>query len=112
MHFTDIANFSHEWDLNGLPWDAVTAVDVGSEHPDGLDEKLVDAITSRAFTPAIEAQPKAKAAAIAFLYLYMILAHGGERYVHLPLNAESCLIAGSDHHSTSPCVLLCPSAPA
>ena len=86
MHFTDIDNFSHEWDLSDLPWDAVTTVHVGNKHPEGLDEKLVDAITRRALTPTIDAQPKAKAAAIAFLYLYMILAHGSERYVRHPLN--------------------------
>ena len=82
MHFTDIGNFRHEWHLDDLPWDAVTAVNMGNEHPEGLDEKLMDAITSRALTPSIEAQPNAKAAAIAFLYLYMTLAHGCERCVH------------------------------
>jgi hypothetical protein len=86
VHFTDIGNFHHEWNLDDLPWDAVATVHVGNEHPKGLDETLVDAITSRALTPIIEAQPKAKAAAIAFLYLYMILAHGGERYFHRTSN--------------------------
>ena len=81
MHFTDIGDFSHEWNLNDLPWDAVTPVDMGNEHPENLDQKLFDAITGRALTHSIETQPKAKAASIAFLYLYMILAHGGERYV-------------------------------
>lgn len=71
--------------MNDLPWDSVTAVDVGNEHPENLDEKLIDAITSRALSPALDTQPKARVAALAFLYLYMTLAHGGERYVHLDM---------------------------
>lgn len=81
MHFTDINNFNCEWELDELPWDAVTAVDLGHEHPENIDEKLVDAITNRALGTSIETEPRAKAAAIAFLYVYMILAHGGEKYV-------------------------------
>jgi hypothetical protein len=105
--FTDIDNFSREWNLDDLPWDAVTPVDMGNEHPEGLDEKLVDAITNRALTPSMEGQPKAKAATIAFLYLYMILAHGGERYVPCTLNDDYYQLQILDHHSTSPRVLLC-----
>lgn len=85
MHLADIGDFRHEWTLDDLPWDAVTPVNIGSEHPEALDEKLVDAITSRALTPAIEALPKSKGAIIAFLYLYMTMAHGGERYCSLHL---------------------------
>jgi hypothetical protein len=80
VRFTDLSNFYYEWNLADLPWDAVTPVVIGNEPTEILDEKLVEAITSRAFTPSIEAQPKAKAAAITFLYLYMILAHGDERF--------------------------------
>lgn len=80
MHFADIDNFYHEWDLEELPWDAVTPVAMGSKPSDNLDEKLVDAITRRGLGPNIDEHPKAKAAAIAFLYLYMIMAHGSERY--------------------------------
>jgi cystathionine beta-lyase/mevalonate kinase len=79
VHFTDINNFNCEWELDELPWDAVTAVDLGHEHPENIDEKLVDAITNRALSTSIETEPRAKAAAIAFLYVYMILAHGGEK---------------------------------
>ena len=79
VNFTDIDNFYHEWDLNELPWDSVTLVKIGSNPGDNLDETLVNAITNRALGPVIESQPKAKQASIAFLYLYMIMAHGGER---------------------------------
>jgi hypothetical protein len=67
----------------------VTPVNIGSEHPEALDEKLVNAITSRALTPAIEALPNAKGAVIAFLYLYMTMAHGGERYCLLHLSTAN-----------------------
>ncbi|KAF7985652.1 hypothetical protein HWV62_2177 [Athelia sp. TMB] len=77
VQFADIDNFYHEWNLSELPWDAVTPVTVGSAHPDVLDEKLVDAISTQAL--AAVTSSKAKAAATAFLYMYMIMAHGGER---------------------------------
>jgi hypothetical protein len=67
--------------LDNLPWDAVTPVDVGSEHPEIIDEKLLNAIASRALGGAFKHHSGAKGAASAFLYLYMILAHEGERYV-------------------------------
>lgn len=81
MHFTDINNYRREWNLNELPWDAVTSIGIGKEHPENIDEKLVDAITKHALDSSVEAEPRAKAAALAFLYVYMVLAHGGERYV-------------------------------
>jgi len=95
VRFADIDNFSHEWKLDDLPWDAVTPVNMGNEHPEGLDENLVNAISSRALPPSIEGQPKAKAAVVAFLYLYMILAHGDERYVHCASNDRYHLIANT-----------------
>jgi hypothetical protein len=79
VRFADIDNFYHEWKLDSLPWDAVTPVHIGDEHPELLDPILVDAISTRALDDTISSS--AKQAAIAFLYMYMILAHGGERYV-------------------------------
>ncbi|KAH7925469.1 cystathionine beta-l [Leucogyrophana mollusca] len=79
VHFVDIENLKHEWILDDLPWDAVTPVPVGSLHPESLDGRLVDAITTRALPPSILSHPKAKQASIAFLYMYMILAHDGRR---------------------------------
>ncbi|EPQ52753.1 cystathionine beta-l [Gloeophyllum trabeum ATCC 11539] len=79
VQFCDIENFYHEWDINNLPWDAVTTIQVGQEHPEQLDQTLMEAISTRALPASIDAAPKARGAATAFLYLYMILAHGGER---------------------------------
>lgn len=77
VNFADIDDFTHEWVLDDLPWDAVTSIRVGDKHPELLDQKLVEAIIKRALPDDIEA--KAKMAAVAFLYLYMVMAHGGER---------------------------------
>ena len=77
VHFADINDFKHEWDVDDLPWDAVVSIPQGESHPDALDQRLVDAIKSRAL-PA-EMSPKSQAAAIAFLYLYMTIAYGSYR---------------------------------
>jgi cystathionine beta-lyase/mevalonate kinase len=77
VHFLDIEGFYFEWIIDNLPWDAVTPVPVGEQHGDALDTKLMEAITLRALPPTIGS--KAKAAATAFLYLYMIQAHSGHK---------------------------------
>jgi hypothetical protein len=79
LRFIDLDNFSHEWVLDDLPWDAVTSVSVGNPHPDTLDQRLVGAIQQRGLPPDIDKNKQAKAASVAFLYLYMVMAHGGER---------------------------------
>ncbi|KAH9989027.1 cystathionine beta-lyase [Russula vinacea] len=79
LRFIDLGNFSHEWILDDLPWDAVTSVGVGDPHPDALDQPLVDAIQQRGLPHNIDQNAQAKAAAVAFLYLYMVMTHGGER---------------------------------
>lgn len=63
----------------------MTPIDPADQHPESLDETLIDAISSRALTDPIDSQPKARPAATTFLYLYMMLAHGEERYVRLTL---------------------------
>ena len=79
LRLIDLDNFSHEWVLDDLPWDAVTSVSVGDPHPDALDQRLVDAIQQRGLPTNIDQNLQAKAAAVTFLYLYMVMAHGGER---------------------------------
>ncbi|KAI0050453.1 cystathionine beta-lyase [Auriscalpium vulgare] len=79
LRFSDLGDFYHEWVLDDLPWDAVTSVGVGDQHPEVLDQKLVDAIQKRALPAFLESNLSAKAAAITFLYLYMVMAHGTER---------------------------------
>ncbi|KAM5538467.1 hypothetical protein V8D89_007800 [Ganoderma adspersum] len=77
VHFADIGDYTHEWDIEELPWDAVVPVPKGSDHPDALDQRVVDAIKARALPR--EMSPKSQAAAIAFLYLYMMMTYGGDR---------------------------------
>lgn len=77
VHFIDVGNFRHEWRLDELPWDSVTPVGVGAFHADQLDQKLVDALLEKPIHETMDR--KARTAALAFLYLYMVLAHGGER---------------------------------
>lgn len=76
VHLLNIGNFYYEWDIDDLPWDAVTPVPPGSTHPDNLDQRLVDAISQRALPSPDQLPPKAHGAAMAFLYLYMTLVHG------------------------------------
>lgn len=79
LRFIDLDNFSHEWVIDDLPWDAVTSIGVSIPPPDTLDQRLVDAIQQRGLPPGIDKNKQAKAAAVAFLYLYMVMTHGGER---------------------------------
>lgn len=77
VHFIDVGDFRHEWSLEELPWEAVTPVDIGEIPADQLDQKLVDALLNKPIPESMEG--KARTAALAFLYLYMVLTHGGER---------------------------------
>ncbi len=79
VHFADISNYKQEWDIDELPWDAVVPVPRGEDHPDALDQRVVDAIKARALPPEPDMPPKAHAAAIAFLYLYMMMTSSGDR---------------------------------
>jgi hypothetical protein len=74
--FPDL-NYSGEWEIDELPWDAVTPIGPGKEHPEHLDAALVEAITKHVAIDA--ADHKSKGATLAFLYLYLTLAHGNKR---------------------------------
>lgn len=76
VHFADIDNFYHEWDIDTLPWNAVTPVVLGEAHPEILDQTLIDAITQGPLTELSEQQNHARAASLAFLYMYLILTTG------------------------------------
>jgi hypothetical protein len=104
----DIDNFYYEWDIDTLPWDAVTPVPAGDEHPESLDQKLIDAISAGPLKGIDENQKSAQVASLAFLYIYLILAKDGERYVenhrrgprsHYPLILDSLSILPRDQHS-------------
>ncbi|KAF8968014.1 cystathionine beta-lyase [Flammula alnicola] len=73
IHLQDLDDFRYEWDVESLPWDAVTPVAPGEEHPEELDQRLVEALNSRALHAFNEEQKAARGASLAFLYLYMIL---------------------------------------
>ncbi|KAJ2916633.1 hypothetical protein MD484_g3808, partial [Candolleomyces efflorescens] len=94
VHFTDIDNFYHEWDVQSLPWDSVTPVPVGGEHPEELDQRLIDALSSTTLAELGEEKKAASAASLAFLYLYMILAKGDRRPA-LNFTARSTLPVGA-----------------
>lgn len=70
IHLKDLDSY-HEWDVESLPWDAVTPIAPGDEHPDELDQRLVDALHSSVLNGEMNAP--ARGATLAFLYLYMIL---------------------------------------
>ena len=78
VHFQDMENFYHEWDVGKLPWDAATAVAPGDEHPEELDQRLVDAL-NQALNDFTEEQKASRGGSLAFLYLYMILAGSHNR---------------------------------
>ena len=79
LQLTDIGDYCQEWDVDTLPWDAVTPVLPGEQHAEQLDQRLVDAIVTRALPDPADVPRGAHAAALAFLYLYMTLAHGDTR---------------------------------
>lgn len=81
IHLANIGNFRYEWDVDALPWDAVTPLPPGEAHPDQLDQRLVDAINEKVLPPAHEMPERTHPAALAFVYLYMAIAHGSRRYV-------------------------------
>lgn len=110
-----MGSFYYEWEIDKLPWDAVTSVPVGGQHPDILDAKLMEAIDKRALPAPSEENSKARNAAWTFLYLYMIMALEGARYfasrVLLVQNYRSnSTVLMSDPHFTFPHVALFPSA--
>ncbi|KAF9223473.1 cystathionine beta-lyase [Gyrodon lividus] len=77
VHFLDIdagekeGGFRYEWDVEGLPWDAIpeSAPPEGSEIP--LDHELLEEITRSALPATLGSH--ARHASLAFLYLYMVL---------------------------------------
>ena len=74
VHFQDMENLYHEWDVAKLPWDAVTPLPPGNTHPEELDQRLVDALNQSVFNEFTEEQKAVRGGSLAFLYLYMILA--------------------------------------
>jgi mevalonate kinase len=96
VHFADIDNFYREWDIESLPWDAVTPIAAGQEHPDVLDQVLMDAIVAGPLKDIDETAKHAKTAGLAFLYMYLMLSHF-KRYV----DVMYLICSGSPPHRPS-----------
>lgn len=81
VHFTDIDNFYHEWDVDSLPWEAVTSIALGEEPPEVLDEKLIDALNEGPLGHLDDTKSASRGACLTFLYLYMTLSNVQDQYV-------------------------------
>ena len=95
LHFPDLGDYRDEWDIAGLPWDAATPLPPGTNHPDVLDTKLIDAISNRVLPVSLHIAPAARNAALTFLYLYMSLAHDEAHRPALHFTARSTLPVGA-----------------
>lgn len=95
VHFSDLGDFRHEWDIDSLPWDAATPIPPGANHPETLDSKLIDAISTRALPESVHILPAARNAALTFLYLYMSLAHSPNSRPAIHFAARSTLPVGA-----------------
>jgi hypothetical protein len=80
LHLPDLNDWKHSWEIESLPWDAVTPTRVGEDHGAILDARLMDAIDTRALPESVRLPQylRAKAAVTAFLYIYMILRQDGK----------------------------------
>jgi hypothetical protein len=80
LHLPDLNDWAHSWEIESLPWDAVTPLRNGEDHGTILDPRLMDAIAMRALPSSVELPDyiRAKAACTAFLYLYMSIRQEGK----------------------------------
>lgn len=95
VHFSDLGDYRGEWAIENLPWDAATSIPPGENHPDGLDAKLIEAISDRVLPASLHTIPAARVAALTFLYLYMSLAHDESHRPALHFTARSTLPVGA-----------------
>lgn len=67
-----------------MPWNAATPLPAGEEHPELIDQDLVDALNHSVLEPLLSEKKRAHAASLAFLYMYMKLSKpDGRSVVHL-----------------------------
>jgi hypothetical protein len=85
--------------MTDLPWDSVTVVRRGHQHGPSLDQGLVEAIISLSLPESLKSEgSRARAATIAFLYLYMTLADDTVKSVpHLPAECLFHVFFYTDH---------------
>ncbi|KAJ7284802.1 Cys/Met metabolism PLP-dependent enzyme-domain-containing protein [Mycena rebaudengoi] len=93
VHFADIDNYYQEWDVESLPWEAVTPIASGEEHPEGLDQILMDAILSGPLGGVGDETKHARTASLAFLYMYLMI--GGTRRPSFNFTARATLPVGA-----------------
>ncbi|KAJ6631005.1 cystathionine beta-lyase [Mycena sp. CBHHK59/15] len=93
VHFADIDNFYHEWDIESLPWEAVTPIATGEEHPDVLDQVLIDAINAGPLQDIGDEAKHAKTASLAFLYMYLMIS--GSKRSSFNFTARATLPVGA-----------------
>ncbi|KZT57946.1 cystathionine beta-l [Calocera cornea HHB12733] len=74
LYLPDLGGYEETWSLDELPWDVLEPLPEGEAHGPVLDEKLVAAIVET--LKAHCATKTSQAAAVAFLYLYMMMARG------------------------------------
>jgi len=102
VNFIDLGNFYQEWDIASLPWDAASYVPPGTDHPDELDTKLLDAISASALSASSSHDNSTgRNAALTFLYLYMSLcpkpgtsSQGGPPAIHFSARGSLPVGAG------------------
>ncbi|KAJ7220502.1 cystathionine beta-lyase [Mycena pura] len=93
VHLADIDNFYHEWDIAALPWNAGTRIAAGEEHPDVLDQALMDAISAGPMGNIDDTAKHAKTASLAFLYMYIQL--GRDRLPSFNFTVRATLPVGA-----------------
>ncbi|KAI5885942.1 cystathionine beta-l [Schizophyllum commune H4-8] len=94
VHLHDIDNFAGAWDIKSLPWDVVTPVGLGEQPPETLNFKLIEALYNGPLKSlAADRYRHAKAASVAFLYIYMTLA--GRRRPSFNFSARATLPVGA-----------------
>ncbi|KAF7312172.1 Cystathionine beta-lyase [Mycena indigotica] len=94
VHFADIDNFYHEWDIEELPWHAGIPLAAGEEHPELLDQALVDAINMGPLRHISDLAKHAKIAALAVLYIYIQVGRNKRPAVNLATRATLPVGAG------------------
>ncbi|THV02878.1 cystathionine beta-l [Dendrothele bispora CBS 962.96] len=93
VHFHDIDNFYHEWDIDKLPWDLISSLPRNEDHPEELDQQAIEALQQGPLNEIGDDKPQARAAALAFLYMYTKL--GGGYRPSFNFTARSTLPVGA-----------------
>ncbi|EJU04737.1 cystathionine beta-lyase [Dacryopinax primogenitus] len=73
LRLPDLGGYEEEWVVEDLPWEALRALADGEPHGPVLDEQLIAAVTNETLRKE-KATKSSQNAAVAFLYLYMMLA--------------------------------------